>query len=224
MTSSRVNVVIPTKSNFTGLAELLSDLSLDPAVGTMCIVADGQAAFDALPDPPDHIIKIVVPDGIGIQHMWNRGIEAVGRESHIAFLNDDVRLSADCLSSLANSLDNDPTIGIICPNYSTVEMEEDRQVFNTCGSRYDGTGGLAGFAMMLRSELAKVYSFDEQLTWWYGDDDVLLWVTKTMGLRAVIAHQARCQHADSVTIRTDPPADFGRLVAEDREYFRAKWL
>lgn len=45
-----------------------------------------------------------------------------------------------------------------------------------------------------------------------------------MGLRAVIAHQARCQHADSVTIRTNPPADFGRLVAEDREYFRAKWL
>ena len=221
---SPVNVVIPTKSNFTGLAELLSDLSLDPAVGTICIVADGQAAFDALPNPPDRIIKILVPEGVGIQHMWNRGIEAVGRDVHIAFLNDDVRLSADCLSSLANSLDNDPSIGIICPNYSTVEMTEDRQVFNTCGSRYDGTGGLAGFAMMLRSDLAKVYNFDEKLTWWYGDDDVLLWVTKTMGLRAVIAHQARCQHADSVTIRTDPPADFGRLVAEDREYFRAKWL
>ena len=221
---SPVNVVIPTKSNFTGLAELLSDLSLDPAVGTICIVADGQAAFDALPNPPDRIIKILVPEGVGIQHMWNRGIEAVGRDVHIAFLNDDVRLSADCLSSLANSLDNDPSIGIICPNYSTVEMTEDRQVFNTCGSRYDGTGGLAGFAIMLRSDLAKVYNFDEKLTWWYGDDDVLLWVTKTMGLRAVIAHQARCQHADSVTIRTDPPADFGRLVAEDREYFRAKWL
>ena len=219
-----VNVVIPTKSNFAGLAELLGDLSLDPAVGTICIVADGQAAFDALPNPPDRIIKILVPEGVGIQHMWNRGIEAVGRDVHIAFLNDDVRLSADCLSSLANSLDNDPSIGIICPNYSTVEMTEDRQVFNTCGSRYDGTGGLAGFAMMLRSDLAKVYSFDENLTWWYGDDDVLLWVTKTMGLRAVIAHQARCQHADSVTIRTDPPTDFGRLVAEDREYFRAKWL
>ena len=224
MMPSSVNVVIPTKSNFSGLAELLSDLSLDPAIGTICVVADGQATFDALPDPPEHILTITVPEGVGIQHMWNRGIEAVGRDAHIAFLNDDVRLSPECLSSLANSLDNDPIIGIICPNYSTVEMVEDRQVFNTCGSRYDGTGGLAGFAMMLRSDLAKVYSFDEKLTWWYGDDDVLLWVTKTMGLRAVIAHQARCQHADSVTIRTDPPADFGRLVAEDREYFRAKWL
>jgi hypothetical protein len=58
---SPVNVVIPTKSNFTGLAELLSDLSLDPAIGTICIVADGQAAFDALPDPPEHILTITVP-------------------------------------------------------------------------------------------------------------------------------------------------------------------
>ena len=219
-----VNVVIPTKSNFTGLAELLGDLSLDPSIGTICIVADGQAAFDALPDLPDHIIKILLPEGVGIQYMWNRGIEAVGRDSHITFLNDDVRLSPECLSLLANSLDANPSIGIICPNYSTVEMTENRQVFNTCGSRYDGTGGLAGFAMMLRSDLVKVYNFDENMKWWYGDDDVLLWVTRTMGMHPVISHAARCRHADSVTIRTNPPADFGRLVAQDREYFRAKWL
>ena len=221
--SSRVNVVIPTKSNFTGLAELLSDLSVDPAVDTICIVADGQAAFDALPDPPDHISKILVPEGVGIQHMWNRGIEAVGRDVHIAFLNDDVRLEQHCLSSLSDSLDNDPTIGLICPNYSSIDMNADQIVLNTCGSRYDGTGGLAGFAMMLRSDLVKVWNFDENLTWWYGDDDILMWVTQTMGMHAVISHTARCQHADSVTIRTSPPPNFGRLVAEDREYFRAKW-
>ena len=221
--SSRVNVVIPTKSNFTGLAELIGDLSLDPAVGTICIVADGQAAFDALPDPPGHIIKITVPESIGIQYMWNRGIEAVGRESHIAFLNDDVRLEQHCLSSLSDSLDNDPTIGLICPNYSSIDMNADQIVLNTCGSRYDGTGGLAGFAMMLRNDLVKVWNFDENLTWWYGDDDILMWVTRTMGMHAVISHTARCQHADSVTIRTNPPANFGQLVADDREYFRTKW-
>jgi hypothetical protein len=221
--SSRVNVVIPTKSNFTGLAELLSDLSLDPAVGTTCIVADGQAAFDALPDPPDHIIKVMVPEGVGIHKMWNLGIKALGRESHIAFINDDVRLEQHCLSSLSNSLDNDPTIGIICPNYTSIDINEDRRVLNTCRSRYDGTGGLAGFAMMLRSDLVKVWNFDENLTWWYGDDDILMWVTRTLGMHAAISHTARCQHADSVTIQTNPPADFGRLVAEDREYFRSKW-
>jgi len=221
--SSPVNVVIPTKSNFVGLAELIDDLSRDLVVDTICIVADGQAAFDALPDPPDHISKILVPEGVGIQHMWNRGIEAVGRDVHIAFLNDDVRLEQHCLSSLSDSLDNDPTIGLICPNYSSIDMNADQIVLNTCGSRYDGTGGLAGFAMMLRSDLVKVWNFDENLTWWYGDDDILMWVTRTMGMHAVISHTAHCQHADSVTIRTNPPADFGRLVAEDREYFRAKW-
>ena len=215
--------MIPTKSNFSGLAELLSDLSLDPAIGIICIIADGQAAFDALPDPPEHIITITVPEGVGIHYMWNRGIEAVGRDVHIAFLNDDVRLEQHCLSSLSDSLDNDPTIGLICPNYSSIDMNADQIVLNTCGSRYDGTGGLAGFAMMLRSDLVKVWNFDENLTWWYGDDDILMWVTRTLGMHAVISHTARCQHADSVTIRTNPPADFGRLVAEDREYFRAKW-
>ena len=223
MMSSRVNVVIPTKSNFDGLAELIDDLSRDPAVGTICIIADGQAAFDALPDPPEHIVTITVPEGVGIQHMWNLGIETVGRESHIAFINDDVRLEQHCLSSLSDSLDNDPTIGLICPNYTAIDMNEDRRVLNTCGSRYDGTGGLAGFAMMLRSDLVKVWNFDENLTWWYGDDDILMWVTQTMGMHAVISHTARCQHADSVTIRTSPPPNFGRLVADDREYFRAKW-
>ena len=86
MTSSRVNVVIPTKSNFTGLAELLSDLSLDPVVGTVCIVADGQAAFDALPDPPEHIITITVPEGVGIHHMWL----AIRRRWWVGRLRDDV--------------------------------------------------------------------------------------------------------------------------------------
>jgi hypothetical protein len=221
--SSIVNVVIPTKSNFVGLAALLDDLSSDPAVQTICIVADGQTAFDALPEPSDGIIKVVVPEGVGIHKMWNLGIETVGRDSHIAFINDDVRLEQQCLSSLSHSLDNDPTIGLICPNYTAIDMNEDRIVLNTCGSRYDGTGGLAGFAMMLRSDLVKVWNFDENLTWWYGDDDILMWVTQTMGMNAVISHAARCQHADSVTIRTHPPANFGQLVAEDREYFRAKW-
>lgn len=221
--SSIVNVVIPTKSNFAGLAALVDDLSSDPAVQTICIVADGQTAFDALPEPSDGIIKVVVPEGVGIHKMWNLGIETVGRDSHIAFINDDVRLEQHCLTSLSHSLDNDPTIGLICPNYTAIDMNEDRIVLNTCGSRYDGTGGLAGFAMMLRSDLVKVWNFDENLTWWYGDDDILMWVTQTMGMNAVISHTARCQHADSVTIRTHPPTNFGQLVAEDREYFRAKW-
>lgn len=218
-----VNVVIPTKTNSQGLVALLGDLSHDSAVRKICIVADGQDAFDALPVLGSNTVSILVPEGVGIQYMWNRGLDEVGREQHVFFLNDDVRLDKGCVASLSDSLNENPNIGLICPNYSSEEMAADRSVVDTCRSRYDGTGGMAGFAMMLRNNLATAWVFDENLKWWYGDDDLVRWVTQTQRLQAVISHRARCEHADSVTIRTNPPMNFGRIVEEDAIYFVSKW-
>jgi glycosyltransferase involved in cell wall biosynthesis/GT2 family glycosyltransferase len=220
---SRVNVVIPTKSNQEGLVALLEDLASDPKVGTVCVVADGQHAYDSLPELPYGVLKVSVPEGVGIQAMWNRGMEIVGEDDHIAFLNDDVRLDSGCVSSLCESLDRDCSIGLICPNYTDIEMSQDREVSDTCRSRYDGSGGMAGFAMVLRRELVKAWEFDERLKWWYGDDDVVLWVNKKTPYRAIISHKTHCAHEDSKTIRTNRPKGFHRLVEEDRKYFIAKW-
>ena len=221
--SSGVSVVIPTKSNVAGLMSVLGDVLIDGSVRSICVVVDGDEANRNLPALPVAVHRVVVPLGSGIQHMWNRGMATVAPDTHVVFLNDDVRLEADCLGSLARSLNGDPTIGLICPNYSTVDMSADRDVFDTCRSRYDGTGGMAGFAMMLHHDLVPSWTFDENLRWWYGDDDIVRWITRTMNRRAVISSAARCHHHDSVTIKSDPPTDFGRLVAQDRAYFDAKW-
>ena len=218
-----MHVVIPTKSNLQGLKELLSDLSNDQSVETICVVADGDATFAAIADFHIHAEVIVVPEGSGIQYMWNRGMEVVGMSNHVAFLNDDVRLGENCMSTLTEILDNDSAVGLVCPNYSDVEMFANRDVFDTCRSRYDGTGGMAGFAMVLHRELITQWTFDENLTWWYGDDDLVRWVTHVVGKRAVISCGARCVHDDSATIRTNPPTNFGNLVEQDRLYFESKW-
>ncbi len=218
-----MHVVIPTKSNLQGLKELLSDLSNDQSVETICVVADGDATFAAIADFHIHAEVIVVPEGSGIQYMWNRGMEVVGMSNHVAFLNDDVRLGENCMSTLTEILDNDSAVGLVCPNYSDVEMFANRDVFDTCRSRYDGTGGMAGFAMILHRELVTQWTFDENLTWWYGDDDLLRWVTQVVGKRAVMSYGARCVHEDSATIRTNPPTNFGTLVENDRLYFESKW-
>ena len=42
-------------------------------------------------------------------------------------------------------------------------------------------------------------------------------------MSVVIRFAARRHHHDSVTINSDPPTDFGRLVEQDRAYFDAKW-
>ena len=221
--SSGVSVVIPTKSNVAGLMDVMGDVLVDGSVRSVCVVIDGDTANRTLPALPVAVHRIVVPLGSGIQHMWNRGLEMAVPDTHVMFLNDDVRLEADCLGSLARSLDADPTIGLICPTYAEVALPADRDVFDTCRSRYDGTGGMAGFAMMLHRNLVRSWSFDENLRWWYGDDDIVRWITRTMNRRAVISASARCRHLDSVTIHSDPPTDFGRLVEQDRAYFDAKW-
>ena len=221
--SSGVSVVIPTKSNVAGLMAVLGDVLADHSVRRICVVVDGDEANRNLPALPVTVVRLVVAPGSGIQHMWNRGMATAAPDTHVVFLNDDVRLEADCLGSLARSLDVDPTIGLICPTYADVALPTDRDVFDTCRSRYDGTGGMAGFAMMLHRNLVRSWTFDENLRWWYGDDDIVRWITRTMNRRAVISGAARCHHHDSVTINSDPPADFGRLVDQDRAYFETKW-
>jgi glycosyltransferase involved in cell wall biosynthesis len=224
-----VNVVIPTKSNFDGLIALLRDLSTDKKVGKICVVADGAGVSKNLLNLPydvqanESIQFITGEQGKGIQYLWNLGINTVGRKNHIAFLNDDVRLDGSCISSLCETLDRNKNIGLVCPNYTEIKMTEDRQVFDTCRSRYDGTGGMAGFAMVLRSELVKAWSFDEGYKWWYGDDDLVNWVNYDTPYQTFISHKAHCIHADSVTIKTNKPENFEQLVDEDKKRFIMKW-
>lgn len=224
-----VNVVIPTKSNFDGLIALLQDLSVDKKVGKICVVADGPRVFDNLPELPydleinESIQFIAAEEGKGIQYLWNLGMNTIGRKNHIAFLNDDVRLGASCISLLCETLDRNKTFGLVCPNYTEIEMTEDKQVFDTCRSRYDGTGGMAGFAMVLRSELVNAWSFDEAYKWWYGDDDLVNWVNHNTPYKTVISHKAQCIHAGSVTIKTNPPENFENLIEEDKKRFIMKW-
>ena len=219
----RVSVIIPTKSNVVGLVNLLGDVLADTSVHHICVIVDGDEANRAVPALPVTVERHVVPLGSGIHHMWNLGLQSVVPGSHVVFLNDDVRLEQTCLTTLSESLDREPDIGLICPNYSSIDMPEDRDVADTCRSRYDGSGGMAGFAMMLRSDLVPHWTFDENLRWWYGDDDLVRWVTRTRRRSAVVSSKARCLHLDSVTIKAAPPADFGRLVENDRRYFEIKW-
>jgi len=104
-------VVIPTKSNVAGLMSVLGDVLVDGSVRSICVVVDGDEANRNLPALPVAVHRIVVPSDSGIQRMWNRGMATAVPDTHVVFLNDDVRLETDCLGSLARALDVDPTIG-----------------------------------------------------------------------------------------------------------------
>jgi hypothetical protein len=124
---------------------------------------------------------------------------------------------------MSGFLDLNPDIGLVCPNYDgRISSDTFIETRDTCRGRYDGTGGLGGFCMMLSSDLAKKWQFDESMIWWYGDDDLLNWVWER-GKRAGIFVPATAVGNESWTINNDPPKDFAKVVENDRSIFEKKW-
>jgi glycosyltransferase involved in cell wall biosynthesis len=222
---AKVDVVIPTKSNLSGLTLLIAQLKRDYKVNRIVVVADGQEAYEMLSALPDDIIKLMVPLGIGIHRMWNTALKVLGTGNYVAFINDDISLAPFCMSTLMDCMLHDPSIGMICPNYSqepNVNDTVDRDVFGVSGSRYDGWGGMAGFCFMVAKDLVPHWRFDESLRWLAGDNDVVDWVTQVVKRRAVITHKTRCKHADSKTFNDDPPPDWLNEMHRDKLVYEKK--
>lgn len=219
------NVVIPFKSHTVGLITLLADLSLNNKVNKIVIVADGQDAYEKLNkiDIGMNIIRVMVPEGSGIHKMWNLGIDICGHNNPICFINDDVRLDRDCIVNLIAALDKNSDIGLVCPNYAKIEMTDDVSTTTVCQGKYDGTGGIAGFCFMLAKDLVKEYKFDTNMTWWYGDNDIVNWVTRIKNRKAIITSSTKCKHEHSFTITTNPPKNFINIIEQDKIYFDKKW-
>jgi glycosyltransferase involved in cell wall biosynthesis len=217
-----VTVVIPTKSNINGLTTLTSALMSSEGVSRVVVVGDGHETEDMLNALPNNIIKTYVPRGSGIHKMWNVGMALANEGDHVLFLNDDVIIGTSTVMGMIDALAEDSRIGLVCPKYAG-ESFVDIVTHTTCRGRYDGTGGMAGFAMMLANDLAKSWRFDERMMWWYGDDDLVNWVSKKANRLCVITAKARCSHGHSVTITSNPPDNFNRLVEIDRQIFEQKW-
>jgi GT2 family glycosyltransferase len=213
---SMADVVIPTKDNIAGLRRVVNQLLQDQKVDNIFVICDGQEAFDRLDDINDKKVKKVMTSGeFNIHKAWNFGFNLSKTGNHVFFLNDDVYLNENCVSHLVAELDRDDSIGLICPQYSA--LAQDRVVTDTCRGRYDGTGGMAGFAMMLASDLTD-YRFPEELQLWWGDDHLVDHVVDK-GRKCLITSKARCVHEHSVTINKVPNDELARIVNLDKEKY-----
>lgn len=218
--SSQVTVVIPTKSNLEGLVKAVHDCMKSAKVKKIVVVGDGEKGWELTKYLPSSVVKVMVPEGSGIHTMWNLGMSL--SDGHVLFLNDDVQLVEGAIDAMCSSLDREPSYGLVCPQYAKNELETDQLTETTCRGRYDGSGGIAGFCMMLSSDLSGLWRFDERMKWWYGDDDLVKWVVGR-GRRAAIIADARCSHDHSRTVDNDPPPSFATLVNNDKLVYESKW-
>lgn len=213
---SSATVVIPTKSNFNGLSALVEQLMRDKKIVKIVVVADGKETYQQLDFLPAVVTKLYVERGTGIHAMWNLGLALAQPGSHVFFVNDDVSLADNCVSDLVAALDNDETIGLVSPQYAQVKLTQDVESRTTCRGVYDGTGGMAGFAMMLAGDLVPFFVFNQDMKWWYGDDYLVDWTWKIARRRCVITARTSCLHFHSQTIFKSPPDDFAAIVENDK--------
>lgn len=223
-----VFAIIPTKSNLIGLERVITSLLGDPAVSGIAVICETSEAksfvINKFKDYMQSRITVMsTDDGLGIQHMWNVGMDLKHNNDHCLFINDDVELEPLTISSIAGYIDSHNNVGLVCPNYDdrktgTVFIDTNM----TCRGRYDGTGGMAGFCMMLSADLAWQWAFDEKMIWWYGDDDLLNWVV-SQNRKAGIFTPMSISGNSSWTINNDIPKDFDKIVENDRLIFEKKW-
>lgn len=172
--------------------------------------------------------KVIDCAGMGIHEMWNTGIEwALSRHprSNIAFLNNDIIIGDKFIESLADKLRTDPQMAAICPNYDQREApEEVMQLHGICADRYDGTGGLAGFAFMVKSEwFQEGWRFPEECRWWFGDNDLTLSIDMAQGWYGM-ALETTVEHIDGGSKTGDwhDPV-MQQQLAQDKAAFMRRW-
>lgn len=130
---------------------------------------DRQTVAEVLPMP-----------GVGIHTMWNTGaLASLVRwpRCNLVFLNNDLKLGDNFLSTLTSELRSREDLVALSPNYDgrTLDGIEDQKTI--CGNKYDGTGGVPGFAFAVKSELFDTgYRFPDECMWWFGDNDLLQYI------------------------------------------------
>lgn len=234
---SPVVAVVPVKDRLDLTRTLVEQVRAQGGCDEI-VVADNGSGADTkewLAAQGD-VTVLDMPDA-GIHAMWNAGAQRAldrwGARVRVAFLNNDLRLGPAFLRALSQALTDDRDYTVVGGNYDGRRADVPVvAVSDICAGRYDGTGGLPGFAFMVRGEwFSGGYRFPEACRWWFGDNDLLRHLayadahSAISGFRAGIVIAAEVEHlgdgAQTAGAWADPK--WAEQLEADRAAYEAKW-
>lgn len=155
-----------------------------------------------------------------LSRLWNVGLDAAQREAErrgstewdVIVLNDDVIIPPQWCQSVIEQL---RAIDVVAVSTPTIHPINNVRVI-----RVPGEGGLpwrlCGWAFIMRGEVG--LRGDEQLRWWYGDNDID-WTARTSGGIALVPGPVVINELANSTTNGVLAEQAGR----DRETFVSKW-
>lgn len=225
MESSRpIHVVVPVKDRLDLTASLVGQL-LDQREHTTIWIADNGSeeqtrrwlrGAEARGD-----LRVIDAAGWGLHRMWNEGVRRALRadpDADVAILNNDLELGPSFLSRLQRGLHADDGVWAVSANYDERQIDGIELVTSTFKN-----GGLAGFAFMASAAAFAEVSFDEQLRWWYGDDD-FVWQIEVLGGRVAVVGDALVTHLDGGSQTVVYDMETVGAIEADLAHALAKWF
>lgn len=209
--------VVPTRNRHDLLADCIN--SVIDQVDRVVVVDNGSdPAID--PEPWHGKVGVLrVPwDPPNISQLWNVGLNCVGQASptdvwDVAVLNSDVVVPAGWVEALSSAM-RATTAVLAYPD----QAGGTRQILHTTAGPVPLGQRITGYAFLLRGETGQ--RFDEDLVWWYGDDDAD-WTAREQGgalLVPGIPVEHRCPNG---SLYERPELE--TQTVRDRETFRRKW-
>lgn len=228
-------VVIPVKGQHEYTNAIVEQLVAQGGFDHLWIFDNASDSDPYVPEIEGDTITVVPAEGKSIYAMWNMGVRnalSTSQRCNIAILNNDLILGDEFLTNLAQGLRAHPSVAAVSANYDNREFVEKVQaVKGIAAGREDGTGGLAGFAFMVRGEIftAGCPMFDEEnFTLWYGDNDFTNNLDKAEAVYGIV-RDAHVVHIDGGS-KTSGDGKGKRLtpelqavVEQDRKNYEAKW-
>jgi GT2 family glycosyltransferase len=212
--------VIPTRDRH----DLLAD-----CINSVVEQVDRVIVIDNLSDPPidvepwhGKVRGVSAPlDPPNISALWNVGLAVADAAAHrhhadewdIAVLNSDVTVPPGWIHSLSTAM-RATTAVLAYPD----QHGGQRQILHTKAEPIDLRQRITGYAYMLRGETG--LRLDEDLAWWYGDDD-LDWRAREQGGALLVPHLAVEHRCPNGSMYERP--ELGEQADRDRETFRRKW-
>lgn len=222
-------VVIPMKDKVKLTKKLVNDLAAQNQTDGILILDNGSKQPETIKWLREQkVAEVANAAGLNIHEMWNAGAawaKAQHPRFNLAILNNDLEVGQNFIGGLAEALRSDDQLVAVCPNYDDRQAVEDvMQLHGICAGRYDGTGGLAGFAFMVKSEWFDTgWRFPTDCQWWFGDNDFTLSVDMAGGWYALVTN-VKVKHLDGggKTGNWDNP-EMQKVLAQDKAAFVRKW-
>jgi GT2 family glycosyltransferase len=186
---------------------------------------------------PDHAHAVPFAVNRGVPVAWNAAVRAsTGRL--VCIINDDVRLPAGALDTLARALDSHPDAGVVGPVGTRWDLAAARHLeYVDTSAQVPGTltpcEVLSGFLLLTtRRTFDTVGGFDEAFTpCGFEEVDYCTAVRRSLGLQAYVVAGVPVEHEFVISakrrwqrIRYDGKVErLGDIADRNRAYFQRKW-